>query len=92
MIEVDDRWCARRIPDDFITRSGEAPGRISEVVKENWWCHDRESRTKLAQALVPILKDLLRPGTEVTDEHRDLCEGVVFAWLTQVLTSQQQTT
>jgi len=83
-MQDDDTWYARRLPDDFITRSGEAAVRISEVVKENWWGYKPESRMKLVQALVPILKDLLQPGTNVTDEHRDLCEGVVYAWFAQV--------
>ena len=83
-MQDDDKWYARRLPDDFITRSGEAPSRISEVVKENWWDQNAESRTKLVQALVPILKDLLQPDAKVTDQHRDLCEGIVYAWFAHV--------
>jgi hypothetical protein len=83
-MQDDDKWYARRLPDDFIVRSGEAPSRLTEVVKENWWGHNSEARSKLVQALVPILNDLLQPDSAVTDEHRDLCEGVVYTWLAQV--------
>ena len=84
MIGQDDRWYARRLPDDFITRDGAATTRLNEVVKENWWGHDDTDRAQLVEALLPILSDLLEPGTSVTDEHRDLCEGIVDAWLTQM--------
>ena len=84
MIGQDDRWYARRLPDDFIVRQGESAARIDEVVKENWWGHCDEDRALLVEALLPILGELLTPGGEVTEEHRDLCEGVVDTWLTQV--------
>jgi hypothetical protein len=84
MIGQDDRWYARRLPDDFIDRQGEGTSRINEVVKENWWGHTEEDRALLVKALWPILVELLTPGAKVTEEHRDLCEGVVDAWLTQV--------
>ncbi len=82
MIGQDDRWYARRLPDDFIARTGEGARRLHDVVKENWWGHDHDDRTQLVEALLPILSDLLQSGACVTDEHRDLCEGIVDAWLT----------
>ena len=84
MIGQDDRWYARRLPDDIIDRKGEGAARIEEVVKENWWGHGDDDRALLVEALRPILAELLAPGAQVTEEHRDLCEGVVDAWLTQV--------
>ena len=84
MIGQDDRWYARRLPDDFVVRQGDGVARIEEVVKENWWGHGDDDRALLVEALLPILNELLTPGGEITEEHRDLCEGVVDAWLTQV--------
>ncbi|UCG86054.1 MAG: hypothetical protein JSW71_19445 [Gemmatimonadota bacterium] len=83
MIGQEDRWCARRLPDDFVSRPGEGSARLRDVVKENWWGHDCNDRAQLVEALLPILSDLLRPGACVTEEHRDLCEGIVDAWLTR---------
>jgi len=83
MIGQDDRWYARRLPDDFISRSGEGTVRLREVINENWWGHECDERAQLVDALLPILADLLRPDARVTDEHRDLCEGIVDAWLTR---------
>ena len=80
----EDKWYARRLPDDFIIHSGDAPSRISQVVRENWWGHDTEAQSKLVRALVPVLRELLQPGVKVTDEHRDVCEGIVYTWLAQV--------
>jgi hypothetical protein len=36
---------------------------------------------QLAEALLPMFEKLLQPGTQVTDEIRDLCEGLVAAWI-----------
>jgi hypothetical protein len=83
MIGQEDRWYARRLPDDFVSRSGDGAARLHDVVRENWWGHDGNQRARLVRALLPILSDLLHPGARVTDEHRDLCEGIVDAWLVQ---------
>ena len=79
MSEVSDgdRELARGLPDEFLTRSGVAVDRVVRLVSTHWGSYDDPSRAELAQALLPILGELLQPGVYVTDGHRDLCEGVV---------------
>ncbi len=80
----EDRWYARRVPDDFIARSGDKEERLDTIVSENWWVHDKAHRDELVEALVTVLEDLLQPGAEVTEAHRDTCEGVVSCWLSKL--------
>ncbi len=74
-------WLTRRLPDDFIERSGEAVVRIWEIVGEHWRCYDRTSQAELVQALLPLLKDLTESRSVVTENHRERCEVEIVNWL-----------
>jgi hypothetical protein len=76
-----DRWCARRLPDDYIARTGGPLSRISKIVTENWWECDRVDLARLAGLLLPILQPLTGADGKVTDELRDRCVEVVDQWL-----------
>ena len=76
-----DREIARGLPDEFLRGSGVSVNRVVELVSAHWGSYDNPARAKLAQALLPILEELFYAGAYVTDEHRDLCEGVVTVWL-----------
>ena len=76
-----DREFARGLPDEFLTRSGVLVDRVVGLVSTHWGSHENPDRAELAQALLPILEELLHPGAYVTDGHRDLCDGVVTGWL-----------
>ena len=77
----EDRWYAKRLPDDFVTRSGDALSRIKEIVNENWWDYDSASLTHLVEVLLPVLEPLETGGERVLDEHRQKCIKVVEEWL-----------
>ncbi len=76
-----DREIARGLPDEFLRGSGISGNRVVGLVSTHWGSHDKPARAELAQALLPILEELFYAGAYVTDEHRDLCEGVVTVWL-----------
>ncbi len=76
-----DHEIARRLPDEFLRGSGISGNRVVRLVNAHWGSYDNPARAELAQALLPILEELLYAGAYVTDEHRDLCEGVVTVWL-----------
>jgi hypothetical protein len=76
----DDRWFARRLPDDFLGKSGDAITRIRTVVTENWWAYQEGELSELAEALLPVLDGLTNPGAQVADDHRLQCEEVVEQW------------
>jgi hypothetical protein len=77
----DYRWYARRIPDDFLARSGEERARLAQIVRENWWAYDEDEQSRLIESLLPLLLELAQPGACVTDQHRDGCERTVAQWL-----------
>ena len=77
---VSDREWAKRLPDDFAQAGGAALDRIVGLVSRYWLHYDAPVRRELTQALLPILEELLQPGTAVTDRHRRLCEEVVLDW------------
>jgi hypothetical protein len=81
---MDDRWCARRLPDDFIARTGDSLSRTSSIVKENWWEYDDVELTRLTELLLPILQPLTAPEGEVLDELRARCVEVVELWLAEM--------
>jgi hypothetical protein len=80
----EDRWYARRVADDFVSRTGDKSERLNTIISENWWGHDKADRDELAEALETVVEDLVEPGATVTDAHRDTCEGVVSCWLSKV--------
>ena len=77
----EDRWRAKFLPDDFVTRSGDAVSRIKEIVNENWWDYDSASLTHLVEVLLPVLEPLETGGERDLDEHRQKCINVVEEWL-----------
>ncbi len=76
-----DRATARRIPDEFAQTGGDSSHRISGLVSRHWPNVSPGARSDLCQRLGPTLSDLLKPGTPVTDRHRDRCEDIVLEWL-----------
>ena len=80
-VSRSDRALARGLPDEFLRGSGVSVNRVVGLVNAHWGSHDNPARAELAQALLPILEELLYAGAYVTDGHRDLCEGVVTVWL-----------
>ncbi len=82
-MKAEDRWFAKRLPDDFVARSGDTFSRISQIVRENWWEHDGIALTRLIEALTPVLEPLAETTAEVLDEHRDRCIEVVEQWFAE---------
>ena len=78
---VENRWYAKRLPDDFVARSGDAFSRITQIVNENWWEYDGVSLTHLVEALLPVLEPLETGSEKVLDEYRRKCVEVVEEWL-----------
>lgn len=76
----DDRWLARRLPDDFVNRGGDSYSRVSKIVAENWWEYSGRALTELIEMLLPILEPIRSQGG-VTDALRSECESTVAAWL-----------
>ncbi|UCG88217.1 MAG: hypothetical protein JSW71_06640 [Gemmatimonadota bacterium] len=81
VISVEDTWYAKRLPDDFIGRSGDAFSRITQIVNENWWQHEGVALTRLVEALLPVLEPLENGGERVLDKYRGKCVDVVEKWL-----------
>jgi hypothetical protein len=80
-ITVQDRSDAQHLPDEFLELSGDSKTRIVELVTRYWDAYDADKRAQLGEALFPILERVMQPGTQITDETRDLCEGLVAAWI-----------
>lgn len=72
---------AQRLPDDFLTLEGGAAERAAQLIARNWAGHEAKPKAQLAEALLPIVSKLLEPGVSVNQDDRDLCEGLVAAWL-----------
>ena len=80
---AEDKSYAKRLPDAFVARSGDAFARISQIVTEHWWEHDGIALAHLIEALMPILEPLAPPGTVVHYEQRDRCVEVVENWFAE---------
>ena len=80
---TEDHWYARRLPDDFAGRSGDAFSRLSRIVTENWWDYDGTDLARLMELLLPALQPLMDADTEVSDELRDQCVDLVDQWLAE---------
>ena len=76
-----DRSLARNLPDEFAQAGGDADDRITSLVNRYWMDHAAGDRAELAKVLLPILEDVLTPGTPVPDRPREQCENVVIQWL-----------
>jgi hypothetical protein len=80
---TEDEWYARRLPDDFVARSGDALLRLSKIVKENWWGYNGVDLARLMELLLPVLQPLTGADGEVSDDVRDRCVGLVGEWLAE---------
>ncbi|UCG87631.1 MAG: hypothetical protein JSW71_03525 [Gemmatimonadota bacterium] len=58
VLSMEDRWYAKRLPDDFVAGSGDAFSRIMKIVNENWWGYEGIALTRLVEALLPVLEPL----------------------------------
>lgn len=76
-----DLEMARRIPDDFLGLPDSPLDRIINLINRHWSGYDPRARAELAQALLPVLLDLVNSGTEVRELHRGLCQNIVAAWM-----------
>jgi len=75
-----DRWYARRLPDDFVARCGDAYQRMLGIVTENWWAYDKTALIELVESLAPIVRELTT-ADEITEKHRNRCEVIVAGWM-----------
>lgn len=80
-MKAEDHWYARRLPDDFLARSGDTVSRLSKIVTENWWGHDGAELTLLVRLLLPVLEPLKGGDTGISDELREQCVELVDQWL-----------
>lgn len=78
----DDRWLARRLPDDYAARSGDSLMRIETIVAENWWGYDGTAMLDLVERLLPILQQV-GSREDIDDAVRDRCERAVARWLAE---------
>ena len=83
MVEVteQDREIARRLPDEFLKLSGTPAGRLTKLVRRYWPHFGAPARAEVTQALLVVLRPLLEPGAEVTDQKRLTCGDIVASWL-----------
>lgn len=81
----DDRWYARRLPVDFLTRIGDSYTRVAAIVAENWWQYEGRALTELIEVLLPVL-DRVKSNTDITEELRCECERTVATWITGLAT------
>jgi hypothetical protein len=84
MMRTYDRWCARRLPDDFVARPGDPVSRISKIVAENWWEYEGADLARLTELLLPILQPLTHLDGKPPDELRDQCVEMVEQWLAEI--------
>ncbi|MFQ5704707.1 MAG: hypothetical protein ACE5HT_11870 [Gemmatimonadales bacterium] len=75
-----DQDVALRLPDDFKRARGSTADRIMTLVNVYWTAKEEWERVELAQALIPILEDLVGPGAPVTESHRRSCQDIVGTW------------
>ncbi len=80
-ITAKDRSAAHYLPEAFLELPGSSLTRVVELVTHDWGTYDENRRAQLVETLFPILEKLLQPGAHITDETRDLCEGLVAAWI-----------
>ncbi len=78
-----DRNLARELPEKFLSESGSAIDRVTELVSQSWMSYDADVRDELVEVLVPVLEPLLESGAVASYRERDLCEGIVASWLTR---------
>lgn len=76
----DDRWYARRLPVDFVTRIGDSYTRVAAIVAENWWQYEGRALTELIELLLPIL-ERVKSQIDITEDIRGECERTVAAWI-----------
>ncbi len=80
----DDRQQARRLPEEFLARSGTPAERIADVVHRLWTDCPAAVRTGIAEGVLPLLKPLAQDRGAVTEQLRERCAEVVARWLARV--------
>ena len=50
------------------------------MINRYWAAYAEPARGELAQALLPVLEELVEPGAPVTEQHRERCVKVVVDW------------
>jgi hypothetical protein len=76
-----DLEAARALPDEFLTLTGAPDDRVIELINRHWDGYGERSRAELAQALLPVLVDMVNQGQRTMDVYRGLCEGILAMWL-----------
>jgi hypothetical protein len=76
-----DLELARRIPDDFVRLPGSPMDRVVDLVNRHWEQHTPQAKAELAQALLPVLLDLLNSSDDIANLHRGLCQNIVATWI-----------
>jgi hypothetical protein len=77
---IEDRLNARRLPDEFAQAAGGSDDRVTGLVNRYWAGYAEPAKGQLAQALLPVLEELVEPGAPVTEHHREKCVEVVVDW------------
>lgn len=80
----EDRKNAKRLPDEFAQAAGDSNDRVARLVNRYWAGYAEPARSKLAEALLPVLKELAAPGAPVTERHRERCVELVVEWSEQL--------
>jgi hypothetical protein len=81
MVTERDREVARLLPAMFLDSYGTPGQRTFNLVSQYWGYHSPKECGKLASVLIPLLKPLIRNGSEVTDEQRKISEALVAGWI-----------
>ena len=81
LVSDTDLAQARRLPEEYLSRSGEPEDRLIELINCHWGGYDAIARAQLAQALLPLLLDMTSRRDADVELYQGLCEGVVATWL-----------
>lgn len=76
-----DLEAARALPDEFLRLTGAPADRVVELVNGRWGGYGHRPLAELAQALLPVLVDMMNQGQRTVDVYRGLCEGIVATWM-----------
>ncbi len=81
MVTERDRELAKLLPGMFLDSYGTAGQRTFHLVNRYWGYYNLKECARLSSVLTPLLKPLVKNGTEVTDEQRAICEALVAGWV-----------
>jgi len=85
-----DLEAARGLPDEFLRLKGAPDDRVIELINRHWDGYGGRSRAELAQALLPVLVDMMNQGQRTMDVYRGLCEGILAMWLRRELDATER--